>query len=588
MFLAIYKDINNKITRYYYLKDNEIYYDEYSNNGCKVYKTTSLYDFYKLFSYFGNSKLLEVDNQYNIYLDDNGYKHYIKNGKEDFLQFFLNNGTDFILYSDKDETKNEKTKRFLVGGVLATIYLVCSVQVFDMLQDVYHSYRTTPSLAEIKEMEAVNCSNIINMIKELDTLSDEHKNDILNSGILENVISYYGNFELETLIKHKLKDLSIQYYDDTYLDNDLGYVRGYYNILKPNIIYLRNGTNDSAFDHEFVHLLQSPDFVFEYIDEPVAELMKHEFFGGKIEAYIDEISVLKLLICTIGPEPILKCSFAGDSSSLLDILEKNLETSDYEKIVSYLKELVSTNGFSNNREMQEIIERLYKNMYGTEMRDTLPGYDFIVNHEDYHNIVDNRYYLNTDKIGIEGEITFDVNNDLYESTIKNINVLKVDDINYYKKQITEDEYNQFSNSESDYKTKIEYSEEVKEVKNVISTNNNYISVIISKDGQLYSIDMQSAIKKGYVKFVIVAREDQIDLNDSEWVFDHQDKRITTMLPPITSTFRNNLHESSEETLNMKINQMIDNMVDGIIDINGKYLNNYNDANNKNSNGYNSK
>ncbi len=572
MFFVIYTDLKNKITRYYYLKNNDIYYNEYINNVYKVLKQNSLYDFYKLFRISNKAKFLENNNQYTIYLDENGYKHYIKDFKEDFLQFFLNNGQECIMYSNNNSNQNQKVKKFLFKSALLSVSIICSIELFKLMEN--NNYFNKDIKAEIS-YEAINTeinySDIFNIISKLENIPVEYRNKILNSGIIESILPYYDDIELSILMNSKLDNLSIEYYDDK--DIQELFIEGYYSPLIPNVIYLKHGTNGKAFTHEFIHLLQHHKYSLEYLVEPTAALMDMEFFESDNVCYKDEISNLKLLICTIGPEPILRCNFSGDESMILDILENNLEKEDYEKMVSYLTDSSATNKTEQNQEIRKLIETLYKNMYKTEMKDTLPGYDLITNQNIYSNIVDNRYYLNKNELELSGEISFEINSEFYDLIPKNINLISTKEINYYRKEITEEEYNQLdsNNNQKDYEIKIEYSDEVKEIR-----NSEYgMEVVVSEDDRLYQYNHTTAIEKGYIKYIYITSEDKIDLEDNTWIFDHQNKKITATLPPITAS------NSLNENLEIQVEQMLTGMINGTMDTNGNFIkDNQNSNNNK--------
>lgn len=539
MFFAIYNDIENKITRYYYLKDRYIYYDEFSNQTTRTFKQNSLYNFYKMFCVPNNSKFLEGNNEYRIYLDDNGYKHYIKDGKEDFLQFFENNGTNCILYSSDGDKKNLQVKRFFFGGTLAAFSIICSMQLFNILQNnIIESYEGEQS--KIICSYEVNYYDVIHAIEKIDTLPEEHKNKILNSDIIESLFPYYSQLQLNILTQIKLKGLAIQHFENEF-DYIAPTVFGRYDPLNPSTIYLRNGTDDQSFCHEFAHLLQSDKHPLYYLTEPTAELMCHDFFGEKIDSYIDKVNILKLLICTIGPEPILKCSFGGDSSEILEILKNNLEPADYDVMVSSLSLIKLGLSKSEQETLQKLIERLYKNMYGTEMKDTLPGYDLIANQSKYSNVVDDRFYLNTSKIESEGNVSFSINSEMYDLIDKSIDIVSVEDINFYKKEISEEEYDLiYSNNASKYKTKVEFGSEVQPFDGNHVVYRNGRDLVVIKCGEEYvEILFQKAIDLGYVKFFITASEDKIDDNDG-WLFDYQMKNVVGILPPITSVLSNSL------------------------------------------------
>lgn len=569
MFLAIYTDQKNKIIRYYYLKDNNIYYNEYSNQKFKIVKQNSLFDFYQLFRTPIDSIFLENDNQYEVYLDNNGYKHYLKNGTEDFLQFYLKNGTNYILSSSYDNNIKNRVKKFLLKGAFYALPIICSVQLFNLFQNKEFLKNNTQSEVQYESAYENSCENLLEVVRKLDTLDEKYKNEILNSGVIESIVPYCDDLHLAILEKSKLNDLTINYYDN--LEHALS---GYYDPLVPNVINLQKNTNDKAFSHEFIHLIQSPRQEIEYLVEPVAELMSVEFFGGEVDSYVDEVNNLKLLICTIGPEPILQCSFGGDSSKISEILKNNLETEDYEKMMLYMSYSVNDKQ-DCTKELQKLIEKLYKNIYGTEMKDTLSGYDFLANQENYISVKDNRCYLNEKSKETKREVSFEIDSKFYDMSTKNMDIISTENVDYYRTEITEEKYNQLI-SNNNYEVKMECSSEVQKID---YSNNNKGNVIISINGDSVSLNMQSAIENGYVKFFLIASEDKINLEEGNWVLDHQNKKVTANLLPVTSK---NLNNNFEVSLNMQADQMIEAMINGTVDGNGNLITTQNDLENNKS------
>lgn len=267
--------------------------------------------------------------------------------------------------------------------------------------------------------------------------------------------------------------------------------------------------------------------------------MQHDYFGYEISSYTEEVSNLKLLISTIGYEPILKCNFGGDESEILEILSSNLNKEDYDEILSYLrKEHDYLSNGNKDKEMQQLIEKLYFNMYGVEMKDNLPEYQLIVNSKKY-NFIDDRCYLNPNKVDLEGKISFCVESSEYQQIANNINVLSTKNVNYYIKNITQEEYENINDSEIE--TKIVYDDRVQSIEN---KNNNSIYVNVKIDDYIMSYNYQTAVDEGYVKYYIISSENETNIDES-WIYDHTDIQAIGLLPPVTN---NSLYNNSSKKM----------------------------------------
>lgn len=189
-------------------------------------------------------------------MDSNGYKHYINNGKEDFLQFYYNNGIECMLYQNDNISKKSSLKKFILNTTIGTITLICSLQLFSLMQNNMYE-QVDQNIDQIVYVKEEVSSDPIEVLNNYSNIPDNLKETIIDSGIIQDVSTYYDDVHLSILNKIKLNNLSINYFDESDIDTSWSTGLGSYSQLEPNVINLRNATDDATFYHEFVHLLQS-------------------------------------------------------------------------------------------------------------------------------------------------------------------------------------------------------------------------------------------------------------------------------------------------------------------------------------------
>ena len=520
MYLAIYKDLDKKITRYYYIKDDKLYYDEYSGFRVKKVRVKSLDDFFNLFKNTKDSLLIKNEGSYYVYFDSDYYKRYVKEGKEDFIKFFEENGVDALFYLADINIKSA-VKQFLFKTSTATISLIASAGLFSILNN--------PKLLnfenlndEIVSEEEINFNDedfLLALNKNSSSLTFDRIIPMVNSEIIPDILKYYDNTEKSTLYSVKLDNMKVIYYSEEEGPDTLGY----YNLTSPNIIHIREDMKNvdefDIFAHEFIHLLQFSG-THNYLDEPVAELMSSEYFGLETNHYLDEVINLKLLIRTIGREPILKHSFGGDDSELFEILENNLDANTCEK----MKDMLSTRhreyeDHSNdfNMELRALIEKLYFNINGVEM-NKLPDYNLLTSN---HDTVSNRSILTVEYKGLPVQSIGPINKTDDRMFLKKSDEYTIsyevpyhdevpegaEKIDYFKKQVSFDEY-ELIKSNPGVMTLTEYKEFVGT--NFVNGIEYYEFVV---DGKNTLMELQTAIDKGFIKFYVINTEDQLDSLD---------------------------------------------------------------------------
>ena len=354
---------------------------------------------------------------YDVYFNPvTNYKHYIKDGIEDYLMFYLKNGSDGLLYNDIGDKKskfNSKIKRFIIGSTI----IICSslfissllVPTISRIIDYKSFTKDDSSFETVVSYDDVSVEDYIQMINNSPNLNEEEKKILANKQLLEDLKPYYDNSYMKHLINWKLKDIDVSYFKRIINSED---ILGYYNGLNLNEIHLSDEFRDNdygilnkedsyndkydTFTHEYINLLQASGG-YRYIDEAVAEIMSYEYYDTPIDTYLDAVKNIELLIEIIGPEPILDCSFGGKSDNLKNILADNLSFDDYKSIMKYFSKAPSSVSIKENSHIKEILCTLYKNIYNRDIRDDEDIlYEYLYSNDLYYLCT--RRYLSKDAI----------------------------------------------------------------------------------------------------------------------------------------------------------------------------------------------
>lgn len=399
---------------------------------------------------------------YDIYIDEAGNQRFYKDGKEDYLMFFYNNGISAIeneikTNEDKNKTK-EIAKRFklvtggIVLGLTLSVFGIEAYQKQNTSESSTIEYAQDNFLNEKAEHEKVNVD--LNECKELiynsEYLSDDEKNILYNEDLFTDVLAIADNSRNFNL-REKLNNININIFSL----EDEPWHNGYYNRLKPNEInladYLESDYESykNVLIHEYIHLLQFNN-EYSYIQEACAEIIKDEYFDVKIANYYDKVYNVKFLMELIGPEPILECSFKNDTSKLENEIGKYLEQEDADRLITLLK--TNSEQWYGDPENPENSENL-ENQINTEIKELLakmcrnldekikPSSEMI--EKIYNDESDGRIYFNQSKDEYDKDFVLEPKIELLDKGVKidEVDFSKIDKYKYEEYiKITPDEY----------------------------------------------------------------------------------------------------------------------------------------------------
>ncbi len=376
-----------------------------------------------------NRKYLGKDNEYDVYLDNNsGLKHYFKDGKEDIKATWEHNGEDALLYSgnkinkviDKIKKLTLKDKIILISqmAMLAVAASNFAFEVHDLktqeIRTALSNYYYDSNIEDLTEISKkyydyandVTLEQIENYIKENENLTEEEKEMFYNEKLLQDILPYYEDTNMNLLIPLKFEDLQIEYcYEEPKQEDEEKDTNGYesvrsayYNALTPNRLYINTyfGTEDRYDDkaHEYVHLLQAVH-EYQYIKEACAEIISCEYDKKCVnKSYLEPVNNTKILMEIVGPEPVWKLNFSGDDTDLVNVIRENLEEEQADKLISLLKEKPGKNQIEGlDTDITDLLSQMYQNMYGEDMRNN-PFIDCLLG----NGKMNRRYYFNSDLI----------------------------------------------------------------------------------------------------------------------------------------------------------------------------------------------
>ena len=388
MLNLMIKDQNN-ITKLLYsdYKDNQLIY-----HGVKLVNNSSydigkqiFQEIYDLIKIKPHHKFLYNYQEYKVYYDDsNNIKHFIKGDQEDFLMFYVFNGTDATLYNKNNKRlkRPQSLKEFVIDGIKINIALSFVLTILTI--SPYYLSNLTTSMPNnipykytenVSYIDTLSTNEAIDMIQSSPHLDEKEKGFLSNEKLLNDVLPFYQGTEMSYIIRERLKDIKIVYKK---LDDG---VKGCY--CGDNIIYLderyqnvdyndlENGKQKlSILAHEFVHLLQSPN-CSNYLTEATAELISNEYFFESTfcDSYFDATRNLMLLIETIGPKDIWNFTFSGKGNSFYNTLDKFLSKEDMKKLKIALNGSArdDAKNIELHNNISSMIEKLYRKIYNKDI-----------------------------------------------------------------------------------------------------------------------------------------------------------------------------------------------------------------------------
>lgn len=409
------KETKEKEYLYFKMENNKLFYYGFciKDNKISTIDKNIIQKIYNLLRI--NNECIYVDDylNYKVYLDGkNNIKHYMKNGVENFVMLFNNNGEDVRIYNAIDGKKSLKTdsKNFHIGKFVLNLSLnfVLLISVYNVSKPIvqaqlfdgnisnniqYEFSEFIYSLSDYIDLDikCIDINEAIELIKN-SNLPIDLKENFANENLLNDIFPYYKNTNMEYLIKTKLENLKLRIYEPTdYFITDPNTADGFYKEMVPNVLNVKNISNYKEIaKHEYVHLLQSPDRKYIFLHEAVAEIVSEEYLDKPNDVYNYCTLNVRLLMDTIGPKIIWETVFSGNDTNLINVLKPNLNESEYNELISYLTTRPQET-VENCQRINQIISSLYRNINNKEIHDD----ENIYNKSGYHI---KRIYFNEEKM----------------------------------------------------------------------------------------------------------------------------------------------------------------------------------------------
>ena len=321
------KDGKDKIVLY--LEGNKITGKRFKPDNTIEAIDKSVLNYFDVFQLSNNRTPLDNEGEYQVVLDKNtNFKHYFKDGVEDFMMFFYNNGEDATCYM-KDEQKKSGgvVKAFAISTIIITIALTTFAKLtgkkpenFDVNVPGQHELVATPAISVDWIKDAINKSNgLTEFQKELLVNNDK---------FFEKALARINTSEyLKENLRTRLNNFTISEYPSKAHPGWWGYYTG------SNTAYISEACFEDAnvIMDEFMHVFQ-PNMNYYLLRQNIAKKLSHDIRGEKL--YMSErdktVQLTENLAKIIGIDTLLDYNFFGDDSIIENAVKPYLTDEQFE------------------------------------------------------------------------------------------------------------------------------------------------------------------------------------------------------------------------------------------------------------------
>lgn len=404
MHLGIIK-INN--TKIYIDKHKNLISYYYENGNKKIINNDLIILLIKELVTCHHKKFLYQD-EYEVYLDEQtGYKHFYKDGKENYTNFFYENGYDAILYKENSNQSNFKT--FTVKGTKICISIILLLTVINGIKSniVQNPEKiVSPQIEYTQENElTVDSSFFKDFILNSENLTQEEKQLLINNQFFKDLSETPITSSRKSSLEEKFNNITIK----TGTEGRPGpNVLGWYIDLFPNTIHVVDENDNNTKIHEFIHLTQ--EFTeYSYIREACADLISLEYYGIEDSlTYNDAATRIQFLMELIGPEIIWNLNFNGDETSFENKIYELLPEESAIKLLQLFKQNPANITVEKNQEQNKEIDKYLYQIYNTLTNENNPlntiqeetgiTFDTFNSNQTYFNHSNNEYSFSFSKI----------------------------------------------------------------------------------------------------------------------------------------------------------------------------------------------
>ena len=266
-----------------------------------------------------------------------------------------------------------------------------------------------------EQIDELTLPYIRNLIYSSNKLTKREKDYLYNETFLSDLLSTINN---DNYLKNKLNNhytnMEIKSFEIEEIEGQ-NTVHGHYYLDYPNKLFISNykgldNGNKDCVAHEDIHLNQE---IGEYnlITEACAEIISDEYFSKtKINAYEDQVILLKILMEIIGSKPIWDYTFTGDFSKIEYFVRPYLTDELYSEFLNDLTFDIEVpeNNEAKIQSLYNILSILYKAIYNDDIEN-----DCIIKLIRIHSLYLKRYYFNSNYINQDNSYYVDQCNFTY-------------------------------------------------------------------------------------------------------------------------------------------------------------------------------
>ena len=344
---TIYIDNQNKLISYYY-KDGK---KQIISNNFVISVLKDLVTCHK--------KKFLYKKEYEVYLDEQtGYKHFYKDGKENYTKFFYENGYNAILY--KENSNKFNIKNFTVNGIKICISITLFLAIFNIANNTLNKPNEiiNTKIEYTQNIEiTIDSSKFKDYILSSENLTKEDQQLLINEAFFEDLSKTKINEDRVSSIDEKMTNITINV-DEKNKPSDN--VLGWYIDLFPNIINVADGNDNDTKIHEFIHLIQEYS-EYSYIKEACADLISSEYYNVESLEYSEAVSRIQFLMELIGPEPIWNLNFSGNTEEFESKIYEILPEEEAKIFLDLLKDSPANLTIEESKQQNDEIDSyLYK------------------------------------------------------------------------------------------------------------------------------------------------------------------------------------------------------------------------------------
>ena len=381
------------------IKNKELYCYKQTKNKKIIISNEIIINLIKYIITCHKPKYLYQD-EFEVYLDEEtNFKHFYKNGKEDYLKFFYENGQSTILLNSKSNEDKYSTKSFIIKGVQICITFLSAITFISSVSAIYKIQTTTKINAQTEitnnieysiPEEKIDTNFFKDFINNSPNLSKQEKQLLINNDLFDDLSETLMTNDRIFSLEVKMTNLDIIYGQE---GKPADGVLGWYNPMISNQIHVIDEKDNQTTIHEFIHLLQD-DNQYQYIREACATLISNEYYNSNQTAYNDAIIRTQFLMEIIGPDIIWDLNFSGSTREFEIAIKSLLPEKDAEELLELFTSSIGMLSQSKNYEINQKIDNYLLQMYKSLAPENTETLEFLTDISSTNHLSSKGYLLN--------------------------------------------------------------------------------------------------------------------------------------------------------------------------------------------------